>query len=107
MQQILLMLMSSTASTSLQHVNDFWVGSLLWLMIMALNIFLAIFIKSRHLLVLNVLVFVFMSLSALTQYLGTEVYKNLTIAELGPSRFTQFNIFINNRINYDINKFLV
>jgi len=69
-------------------------GSLLWLIIMASNIFLAIHIRSRHLLVLNVLIFIFMSLSAITQYLGTEVFKSLTIAELGPSRFTQYLIFL-------------
>lgn len=69
-------------------------GSLFWLMIMALNMFLAVHLRSRQLITLTALVFIFMSLSALTQYLGTEVFKILTIAELGPSRFTQYLIFL-------------
>ena len=69
-------------------------GSLFWLMIMALNMFLAVHLRSRQLKTLTALVFIFMSLSVLTQYLGTEVFKSLTIAELGPSRFTQYLIFL-------------
>jgi hypothetical protein len=69
-------------------------GSLFWLTIMAVNMFLAVHLRSRHLITLTALVFIFMSLSALIQYLGTEVFKNLTIAELGPSRFTQYLILL-------------
>ena len=69
-------------------------GSLFWLIIMAVNMFLAVHLRSRQLITLTTLVFIFMSFSVLTQYLGTEVFKSLNIAELGPSRFTQYLIFL-------------
>ena len=68
-------------------------GSIFWSLVLVFNLFISIISKSKYLIILNLCIFFFISMSVFVQFLGTELYPIQKIVELGPSRFSQY-IFI-------------
>ena len=65
-------------------------GSFFWLVILILNFTYALKTKSKPLVILNSFSLIFLIISVLAQFIGTEVVISRRIIELGPSRFSQY-----------------
>ena len=74
-------------------------GSLFWICILFFNLIISFFSRLKSLKLLNFLCLLFVILSIIFQYLGTEIFYNLSISLLGPSRFTQY-IFMISLLNF-------
>lgn len=77
-------------------------GSIFWSTVIFFNFLLSLFFKLKPLIILNLCTLIFISTSVLMQFIGTELFPMQRIAELGPSRFTQY-LFILCLINTVIN----
>jgi hypothetical protein len=80
----------------MSEIIDGW--SALWAFVTIALIVWAIFLRNKHLICLTILSFGYLFFSVIAQYIGVEVMPSVSIAILGPSRFTQY-IFLLTAIN--------
>ena len=81
----------------MSEIIDGW--SVLWAFVTIGLIAWAICLRNKHLIFLTILSFGYLFFSVIVQYVGVEVMPSITIAILGPSRFTQY-IFLLTALNF-------